>query len=188
MSIKEQKNIAMNKRDDFIWNLIKTACWLIFAGLCIQTGALVFNFVYSLFRPVATSNLHLGLNLSDLYQQRIEVYVGLFSLVVAVSWIKAVVFYHVLRLFKKLKLNKPFTEEISKVVSTITYYAFTVGWLSYLAHHIAKYLAKKNYAIGVVERYWDDSGAYLMMSAVLFVFAFLFKKGMELQTENDLTV
>jgi hypothetical protein len=39
-----------------------------------------------------------------------------------------------------------------------------------------------------MERFWNDSGAYLMMSAVLFVVSLVFRKGLELQNETDLTV
>jgi len=47
---------------------------------------------------------------------------------------------------------------------------------------------EKGYNIDLIERYWNDGGAYLMMSAILFVIALIFKKGIELQNENDLTV
>lgn len=178
----------MTKRNNFIWKAIQTICWLIFAGLCIQAGALIFNFVYSLFRPVATHNLHLGLDLSALFKQSTAVYSVLFSLVIALSVLKAIVFYFVIKLFTKLKLVKPFTDAVSKLISTISFYAFSVGALSYIAHHFTKNLMHKGYDIHVVERYWNDSSAFLMMSAILFAIALIFKKGIELQTENDLTI
>ncbi len=178
----------MTKTNDFIWKGIQTICWFIFAGLCVQTGALLFNFVYSLFNPIATYNLHLGLNLSSVYQRSKSVYISLFSLAIIISTIKAVVFYFVLQLFKKLKFVQPFTETVAKYISTISYYAFSVGVISYIAHHFVKNLLHKNYNVHVVERYWNDNEAYLMLSAILFVIALIFQKGIELQTENDLTV
>ena len=178
----------MTKRNDLIWNAIQVICWFIFAGLCIQTGALLFNLIYSLFRPIATHNLHLGLDLSAIHAKSMTVYLSLFSLIIAVSALKALVFYFVLRLFKKLKLVQPFTEEVSRFISTISRYAFSVGLLSYIAHHYVKNLVHKGYDVNVVERYWDDSSAYLMLSAILFAIALIFQKGIELQQENDLTV
>jgi hypothetical protein len=39
-----------------------------------------------------------------------------------------------------------------------------------------------------VEKYWSDTAAFLMMAAILFIISQVFKKGIELQNENDLTV
>jgi len=178
----------MSTKNNFIWNAIQIICWIIFAGLCVQTGALLFNFIYSLFKPIATHNLHLGLDLSSIYTQNITNYVFLFSFIIAISTIKAVVFYFVLKLFTKLKLVKPFTETVSAYISTISYYAFSVGIVSHIAHHFTKHLIHKGYDVNTVERYWNDSTAYLMLSAILFVIALIFQKGIELQNENDLTV
>jgi uncharacterized membrane protein YjgN (DUF898 family) len=178
----------MTKRNAFTWQAIQVICWLIFAGLCVQSGALIFNFIYSLFKPIATHNLHLGLDLSTLYTQSKTLYVVLFSLAILVSTVKAVVFYFVLRLFKNLTLSKPFTENIANTIATITFYAFGVGLISYLSHQFTQKLTAKAYDVSIIERYWNDGGAYLMMSAILFVITLLFKKGIELQNENDLTV
>lgn len=178
----------MSRKDDFIWKAIQVVCWLIFVGLCVQTGALVFNYVYSLLKPIATHNLYMGLDLSQLYSQSITNYSLLFSFAIALSALKAVAFYFVLKLFNKLKLVNPFTEIVSGLISTISYYAFAVGILGFIAHHFTKHLIHRGYDVNLIERYWDDSGAYLMMAAILFVIALVFQKGIELQTENDLTV
>lgn len=178
----------MIQRRIFIWQAIQVICWLIFAGLCIQCGALLFNFVYSLFRPIATHNLHLGLDLSAIYSQSKPVYILLFSLVIVVSLLKPITFYFVLQIFKKLKIVQPFTESVSGIISKISYYAFSVGLVGIVAHQIAKKLMHKGYNVNLVERYWDDSGAYLMMSAILFVVSLIFQRGIELQNENDLTI
>jgi hypothetical protein len=39
-----------------------------------------------------------------------------------------------------------------------------------------------------VEKYWDDTAAFLMMAAIIFVISQIFNKGIELQRENELTV
>lgn len=178
----------MTKQNDFIWKAIQTVCWLIFAGICVQTGALLFNFIYSLFRPEATNNLHLGLNLSELYSQSKIIYYQLFSLIIAISFLKATVFYFVIRLFTKMTLLKPFTTTVSKLITNISYFAFSTGLVSYIANQYSKNLINKGFDIDLAGRYWDDSYAFLMMSAILFVIALIFKKGIELQNENDLTI
>ena len=178
----------MSKRNDFIWKAIQTICWFIFAGYCVQTGALLFNYIYSLFRPVATHNLHLGLDLSELYQKSIAVYSLLSGILIIVSGLKAYVFYLVISLFKILNLVKPFSDAVAQSITRLSYFAFTIGLVSLLAHKLSERLTEAGYPAGVAARYWSDGGAYLMMWAILFVIALIFKKGIELQKENDLTV
>ncbi|MCU0383930.1 MAG: DUF2975 domain-containing protein [Cyclobacteriaceae bacterium] len=178
----------MSKTNDFIWNGIQVICWFIFAGLCVQSGALIFNYIYSLFRPIATHNLHLGLNLSDLYEQSKWLYTYLFSFIITLSIIKALVFYYVLKLFKTIKLVKPFTENVAALISKISYHAAVIAMLSFLADRFARNISHKGYNVSDISQYWNDSATYLMMAAIVFVIALIFKKGIALQTESDLTV
>lgn len=180
--------ITMTSKNKFVWNLIQLVCWLIFAGLCVQAGTLVFNYVYSLFRPIAAYNLDSGLNLAALYNRSIALYSLLFSFLIGIAVLKAVTFYYVLRLFKVIKLVNPFTEEISKLLLKITYQACSVGALCFLAQRFTQQLSHRGFDLQLVSRYWNDSAAYLMMSAILFVVALIFRKGIELQQDNDLTV
>lgn len=178
----------MTKKNDFIWKLIQTICWLIFAGYCIQTGALLFNYVYSLFKPIATNNLHLGLNLSELFSQSMLLYSLTFILIIAVSGLKAYVFYIILSLFKVLNLFKPFSKEVSEKISKTTYFTFLVGIISFTSVELIKKLSAHDYNFGVAGRYFEDNGTFLVMSAILFSISLIFKRGIELQSENDLTV
>lgn len=178
----------MSKRNDFIWKAIQTICWFIFAGYCVQTGALVFNYIFSLFKPIATHNLHLGLDLSELYVKSKSIYTLVFALIIAISALKAYVFFIALKLFKSLNLVKPFSDNVSAIIKKITYYTFSIGIISITAQELVSRLTEKGYNCGLAERYWDDGGAFLTMSAILFAIALIFNKGIELQKENELTV
>lgn len=178
----------MKKETKFTWNLIKLFCWLIFAGLCVQTGTLIFNYIYSIFKPIATENLYLGLNLKAIYNQSFYAYSCLFSLIIGVSFIKSYIFYLVLKLFKILNFEKPFSVSVANIISKISYLGFGVGMISYIATKYNHQLIKKGFDTGDASNFWNDSFAYLMLSAILFVIALIFDKGIELQNENDLTI
>jgi len=178
----------MSKRNDFIWKAIQTICWLIFAGYCVQTGALVFNYIFSLFKPIATHNLHLGLDLSEIFSKSKISYTLVFAVIISISALKAYLLFIALKLFKTLNLVKPFSEKVQRIITKITYYTFSIGIISYIAQQLGKKLLDKGYDVGLAERYWNDGGAYLVMSAILFLIVLIFQKGMELQNGNDLTV
>lgn len=178
----------MSKRDDLIWKAIQTICWLLFAGFCIQTGTLLFNYIYSLFKPIATHNLHLGLDLSELYTASKVVYSLTFVVIITLSGLKAYLLYLALSLFKTLNLSKPFSSDIQAIIAKITYYTFTIGIVSIIAQQHIRKLRAEGFNTGLVMRYMNDGGAYLVMAAILFVIALIFRRGIDLQNENDLTV
>jgi hypothetical protein len=178
----------MSKRNNFIWKAIQVICWLIFAGYCSQTGSLLFNYIFSLFKPIATHNLHLGLDLSELYLKSKVIYTLVFIIITTISALKAYIFFIALKLFKSLNIAKPFSENVSAIITKITYYTLSIGIISIIAQELVSRLTDKGYNVRLVERYWDDGGAYLVMTAILFAIALIFKKGIELQNENDLTV
>lgn len=178
----------MTKRNDFIWKAIQTVCWIIFIALLLQTGTLLVNFFIAIFNPAATRNLHLGLDLSALYYKSGFLYDIVFVAIIIISGLKAYVFYLVIKIFSALNLVKPFSGEVSELISKITLFSFIIGAGSLIAQKAVEKLLEAGYELVSVERYWDDAGAYLMMSAVLFVISLIFRKGIELQNENELTV
>jgi len=60
--------------------------------------------------------------------------------------------------------------------------------LSYIAREIAKRIAYYGYETEQLNQFWVDSQAFILMAAVVYVIAAIFKKGVDIQTENDLTV
>lgn len=180
--------IVMSKQEDFIWKALWVISWIIFIGFCIQTGAFLFNYIFSLFRPEATNNLYDGLNLSDTYLRSKVVYSFLFSFIIVISGLKAFVFYQVIKIFMKLNLVKPFSEDVAQLITGISYFSFAIGITSEIAHKFTKSIVQKGYQVDTIEKFWNDSAVFLMMAAILYIISLVFKKGIELQNENDLTV
>ena len=178
----------MSKRNDFIWKAINVIFWLIFLGFCVLSGTLVFNYIFSLFKPIATHNLHLGLDLSELYLKSETVYSFVMITIIAISILKAYLIYVVVSLLRKLNLIKPFSCEVSATISKITNFTFIIGIACLMTYFIFNKLSESGFNVGLVKRYCNDGDAYIVMSAILFVIALVFKKGIELQNENDLTV
>ena len=178
----------MTKKNDFILKALNVVSWIIFVGLCIEAGALIFNFALTLFKPIATHNIYNGLNLSEIYENQFAHFIGVLSFVVVLSLLKAYLFYLVVKIFMKLNLVKPFDVEIAKLIEKISFEAFAIAIVSIVAHQYTKMLIQSGYEVSHVEKYWNDTAAFLMMAAIIFVISQIFKKCIELQNENDLTV
>lgn len=178
----------MPKTNNFIFTGLKVIAWIIFVGLSIEAGGLVVNFIFSIYKPEFVHNLYQKLDLHEMYQQNKWAFFGMYSFILVIAILKALMFYLVIILVTKINLSKPFDSFVSKQITKISYYTLSIGLLSFVARQIAKYLTHFGYATDQLNRFWDDSQAFIVMSAVIYIIAAIFKKGVEIQNENDLTV
>lgn len=159
--------------------------WIIFIGLCIKAGALIINLILSLFKPEIVPK---PLDLTELYKDNKWTFFQVYSLALSISMVKAYLFYLVVRLILKIDLSRPFNKYTSEQISKISYYTLSIGLMSYIAK---RFVENSMHQISVPEtltQFWGDSQAFVLMGAVLYIIATIFKKGVALQHENDLTV
>ena len=178
----------MSKGNNFVFIALHIVALLIFVGLCIEAGGLIVNFVFSVFKPEIVDNLYQKLDLNSLYQQSKWAYYGMYGFVIFISVLKAILFYIVIELLYKLDLTKPFSNFVAQKITQISYYTFSIGILSFIASQTAKNLSLHGYEIDKLSQFWVDSQAFILMAAVIYVIATIFKKGVDIQNENDLTV
>ena len=88
----------------------------------------------------------------------------------------------------KLNLMDPFSKGISSLLTKISYDALSIAIICVVAAFYEKRLEAIGYNSDMVHRYRDSVGSHLMMAAVLYVISHIFKKGIELQKENELTI
>jgi hypothetical protein len=178
----------MSKTNNFVFKGLEIIAWIIFVGLCIEAGALLVNFIFSISNPKFVGRLYQKLDLSEMYGRSKWAFFGMYSFILSISVLKAVLFYVLIMLITKLDLSKPFSSFVAEKIMQISYYTFTIGLLSYIASQSAKQLLHRGFEIDVLNQFWEDSQAFILMSAVIYVIATIFAKGVELQNENDLTV
>jgi len=178
----------MSKRSKFVFQALQVIAWIIFVGLCIEAGALLVNFVYSLFKPEVVQHLYEKLDLSNMYEYNKWAYFGIYSFILIISILKAYLFYLVIILLLKFDLLKPFNSYVATQVTKISYYTLSIGLLSYMAREVARGLQHRGIDIDKVSQFWTDSQAWVLMAAVVYVIAAIITRGVEIQNENDLTV
>ncbi len=178
----------LSKTHNFVFKGLYVVAWLLFTGLCIEAGGLVVNFIFSLFRPDFIQHLYQKLDLTAMFEENKPAFFGIYSFILSTSILKAWLFYIVIRLMHKMDLSKPFNTFVSRQVLQISYFTLAIGLLSYLARQFTKNLMHHGLATGSLHPFWEDSQAFILMGAVIYIIATIFKKGVELQSENDLTV
>jgi hypothetical protein len=178
----------MSKRNNFVFIALHIVAWVIFVGLCIEAGALIVNFIFSLFKPEVVHNLYQKLDLSQMYNLNKWVYFSMYSFILFISILKASLFYVVIMLLLKLDLTKPFNSYVAGKIKSISYYTLSIGLISYIARETAKNMQHHGFETDVLNQFWADSQAWILMAAVIYVISTIFSRGVELQTENELTI
>ena len=178
----------MSKTNNFVFWGLYIVAWLIFVGLSIEAGGLLVNFFFSIYKPEFVPNLYLKLDLTEMYKESRIAFFGIYSFILIISILKAFLFYIVIRLMHKMDLSKPFSAFVAKQISQISYYTLSIGLLSLIGRQFAKNLMHYGFDTVSLNQFWTDSQAFILMGAVIYIIAVIFKKGVDIQNENDLTV
>lgn len=88
----------------------------------------------------------------------------------------------------QIRFVKPFNNFVTRKILQLSYYTFSIGILSYIANQTAKNLSHHGYEVDKLNQFWVDSHAFILMAAIIYVIAQIFKRGVEIQSENELTV
>lgn len=165
--------------------LMKILSWIIFIGLCIKAGALLISFLVTLFiNKNAAKDLYVDLNLFDLYEFSSCHFVALITIMLLVIVLKAYLFYVVITIFSKVNFQQPFTIIISQLISKMSLITFIIGLVSVIGNTYTTYLLGKGYDTNLT---WSNK-EFLFIACILYVISLLFKRGIELQQENELTI
>lgn len=178
----------MSKTNNFVFWGLYIVAWLIFVGLSIEAGGLLVNFFFSMYNPEFIQNLYQKLDLTEMYKYNRLAFFGVYSFILIISILKACLFYIVISLMHKMDLSKPFDTFVANQISQISYFTLSIGLLSYIATQLVKNLMHHGFALDNLNQFWGDSQAFILMGAVIYIIATIFKKGVEIQNENDLTV
>lgn len=178
----------MSQTNKSVFMSLRIVAWLIFVGLSIEAGGLIVNFIFSLYKPEFVQNLYQNLDLSEMYNQSKWAFYQMYSFILLISILKVYLFYIVIKLVSKFNLSKPFNSFVSEQITQISYYTFSIGLISYIAQQSAQNLMHQGFIINNLNQFWADSQAFILMAAVVYIIATIFKKGIDIQNENDLTI
>jgi hypothetical protein len=174
-----------------VLNMLHVLAWIIFIGLCIEAGGILFNTVYACYKPIVAARFWNGADLSALYALDKGFFVTQTAIIAIATVLKAMLFYTLVLVFYKKEFDfaKPFNPAITKAVFRMAWCSLGVAFFSLWGAGYARHMASKGIAMPHPDLLRIGGGdVWLFMAVVLLVIGYVFKKGTELQTENDLTV
>ncbi|MEE1946339.1 hypothetical protein VRU48_14535 [Pedobacter sp. KR3-3] len=166
--------------------------WIIFIGVCIEAGAFIWNAVYALaINPAGAKFAVPAIDLSPLYAYD-KGYFGVLNFVMClVAVMRALLFWLIVKILhdKQLDLSEPFNDVVRRFIANMAYLSLFIGAFSYGGVQYVERFAKEGVKMPDVE-YLRLGGAdvWLFMGVILLVIAYMFKRGIEIQSEHELTV
>jgi len=167
-----------------ILTVMRILAWVALVAFLIKAGSILLSYGVSIVNPDAAKNLYQGLNLLNLRQYNGWHYTLMVSFMVAILLMKAYVSYIVIKTIGKLNLNNPFTMDMVHQLERISYILFGTWLISLVSNGHIAWLMKLT-----LELYGEyDSGEFIFTAGLVYVFSQIFKRGVEIQSENELTV
>lgn len=176
--------VKTNSKTGQILEIMYVLAWVAFIGLMIEAGAIVISYVISGANPEAARNLYRGLDFYPLRQYSFWHYTRSVSFLIAISGLKAFVLFLVIKTLSKVNLMNPFTIEVARIIEKISYVLLAIWIIAILNNAQSSWLLKRT-GIFMEER---DTGEFIFMAGLVFIISQVFRRGVELQSENELTV
>jgi len=166
-----------------ILKIMHVFAWIALIGLTIKAGAIIISYLVSLGNEGAAKDLYEGMNLIAYKQNSLVHYSIIVGYRVLQFSLQAYIAFLVVKLLSNLNINRPFNLNALKAMQAISY-SLLLMWAIVVAHNVH---------VGVLEpttgiKATLVSSEFILMAGIVYVFSLLFKRGLELQSENDLTI
>ena len=134
----------------------------------------------------AKRTYEVDMNLFSIREHSVGLYASAMCLTIAVAALKALIWWVVFALLSKLKLQNPFSMEVEKKLERIAYLLLGVWIVSSIFWKTYIYYLSKDTGIQLPINNSGDE--YLFMAGMIYIISQVFKRGIEIQEENQLTV
>lgn len=166
-----------------ILKIMYVLAWIAFIGLSIKVGAVVISYVVSLGNENAAKDLYEGMNYLPYRQNGLVHYSILVTYRVLQFSIQAYIAFLVIKLLSNLNIQKPFNANALQWMQRITF-CLVLLWAITVIYNV--HIGALEASLGIKATLLSSEFVYI--AGIIYVFSLLFKRGLELQFENDLTI
>lgn len=175
-----------------IFIILQIILWIIFVGLAIDgTGLLVKTIATLTLDPDDAIKFWRAIDLTEVYRFNESQYITLSSIIIVAIFLKVILFYCIIRISfnKNFNIKAPFNQVFRKFILALAYLSFGIGLFSSWGRKVVSALSKNGLQLQENHQlYIDGADEWLFMTVILFVIAHIFKRGIELQEESELTI
>ena len=188
-----KRKIVKKTRTEKILKIINVFAWIIFLGTLFESGIILIGFIITLFNPEAVVFKDIGIfgvgtSPGTYFYEIRESYLWNYILYVIsiILWtlIKSYLAYLIIKLLAKINLINPFSMEIANRIVKLSYTIIFIWGLSFIVNLFDKWAAL---ALGL-ETLFEFRGEVFFIAGLVYLIGNIFKRGVEIQNENKLTI
>jgi len=165
---------------------------VVFIGVATEAGGFIVNmFTALLLHPTGANKFWQEVDLSALYQYDHGYFFVITLLMSIVAVMRAVLFYLIVKILhdNKLNMSQPFNKEMGKFIFNVSYLALGIGMFSWWGVKYTAWMVTQGVEMPEIQHLrFGGADVWLFMGVTLYVIAQIFKRGIEIQEENELTV
>lgn len=177
----------MKTKTEIILIVLKYLALLAAIGFSIECGSQLFYFVASFMDPQwAKNGYQIERDWFVIHKYSTWYYICVLSLTISISATKALIWYLIFDLLLKLQLKSPFSMLVTKKLETISYLLLGVWILTAIIGKTYAHYLLESTGITLPAKYTGDE--YFFIAGIIFIISQIFKRGIEMQEENELTV
>jgi Protein of unknown function (DUF2975) len=177
----------MKKRTETILLVSRILAFMGFVGYSIVCGGQIVDFGASFINPEwARHTYQVDLNILQIREHSQGYFICAMLIQIAVSMLKASIWYVIFDLLSKLKMQKPFSIEVEKKLEKIAALLLAAWLMSSIFWKIFLHYLSNETGIQLSPRVVEDE--YLFMAGIIYIISQVFKRGIEIEEENQLTV
>ena len=167
-----------------ILKIMLVLTWIAFIGLMIEAGTVLVSYVVSCINPDVTKKLYQGVDLDKMMRFSFWHYSFTLYFKFSLLGMKAFIAFLVIKTLSKVNLANPFTVAVSQRIALISY-VLLAAWFVSLVNHV-----HANWMLQQMGKPEADYAAreFLFIAGLVFILSQIFKRGVEIQAENEMTV
>lgn len=175
----------MKIKTTVILQILRLLALLAFVGFSIEAGSIIISFIVSFFNPDTAKSIYKGLDLYQLKAYGSWAYYLAVIFLFSIAALKAQVWQKVMNMLSHLKMDNPFQPQMMRFLARVSNVLIAI-WVTTLLYNILGGYINKRTGDELLQII--DADNFLFMAGLVFIITQVFKRGMEIQSENELTV
>lgn len=171
-------------RTQRILEVLRFFSWVVFIGAIVKIGMVLFTYIILLYDLFPPERLYIGMELSELRNYSFPHYTVVVFLALTIICLEATLAFYVIRVLTRINLKTPFTMTVARSLARISYLLLSIAVIAVVFNANSEWLMKHQ-NIPVEKTAFEP---FLFSAGLIYIISQIFKRGVELQSENELTV
>ncbi|HLP93232.1 MAG TPA: DUF2975 domain-containing protein [Saprospiraceae bacterium] len=163
--------------------ILRVLAWVTLVGYAVNFVAQLFRFGWKVLSQTPPGSAETMA--SSLTQDNLWDYVRVMSFILVLSGMFVYLWYWVTKLLSGMSLSNPFTMEVAQKMEGIAYILFNIWVVSMIGSQVTRHISLD------IDGSWDVvqvSTEFLLIAGIVYIISQVYKHGVALQQEQDLTI